>query len=291
MNIEGKSLLMLLCAACLLMLISCRSETPEVKLPDDFKDSPSKTELSVREDERPQPESSAPEPAADPVSAARGAYVRVLEDLLYRFTTPDGECWGPLDDENRAGFEDMSCNTFAVADVDGDGREELVLLTRPNIYAGYWGYVLDYDANLDHVRIQFEGFPSLTFYSNGALEKNDSHAQRVWTIDFWPHTLYRYLSETDSYERAGYVSAWEKDVSGGDLPRFPGEKDVSGAGILYYIDPPAEYLDTSENRVNMAVDQSLYLEWLEPILGDAAPLELGYLPLTAENIQQISPAA
>lgn len=37
----------------------------------------------------------------------------------------------------------------------------------------------------------------------------------------------------------------------------------------------------------MAVDQSVYLEWLEPILGDAKPVELEYLPLTEENINRL----
>lgn len=297
MSRKGKPLLALLCAACLFALASCRAETSETKRPDDapqsFHSSAPEAEPPVQTGETPQPEPSVPAPAADPAPAARGAYVRVLENLLYRSTTPDGECWPPFDEENCAGFEDMSRNTFALADVDGDGREELVLLTRPNTYIGYQGYVLDYDADLDQVRIQFEGFPSFTFYSNGALAEDDSHAQRVWTDDFWPHTLYRYLDGTDSYEKAGHVSAWEKEVSDRNsdtLPPFPIEKDISGAGILYYIDPSTEYLDSSANRVNMAVDQSVYLEWLEPILGDATPLELEYLPVTEENIQQITPA-
>ena len=37
----------------------------------------------------------------------------------------------------------------------------------------------------------------------------------------------------------------------------------------------------------MAVDQSVYLAWLEPILEGSQPLELEYLPLTEENISQI----
>lgn len=298
MNMEGKPLLVLLCAACLFTLVSCRAKTPEVKpssdSPQNFHPSSPETESPVRKSESPQPESSVPAHAPDPNSAARSAYVRVLEDLLYRFTTPDGECWPPFDDENWAGFEDMPRNTFALADVDGDSREELILLTRPNIYAGYRGYVLDYDTDLDHVRIQFEGFPSFTFYSNGTLAEDDSHAQGVWANDFWPRTFYRYLCETDSYEKAGYASAWEKEASDTNpdtLPPFPNEKDISGAGILYYIDPPAEYLGTNENRFNLAADQSVYLEWLKPILENSALLELEYLPVTAENIQQITPAA
>lgn len=293
MNIAGKSLLTLLCAAWLLTLVSCQAEAPEIRLPDDFNDSPTKAELPVEMGRIPRPESSTPAPTADPVSAARDAYVRVLEDLLYRCTTPDGEYCPPLDDESCAGTEDMSRSTFSLADVDGDGREELVLLIRPHVYAGYQGYVLDYDADLEHVRIQFKGFPSFTFYSNGALAEDDSHAQGVWTSSFWPHTLYRYLCETDSYARAGHVSAWEKEVSDSNpnaLPPFPSEKDISGAGILYYIEPRPGYSACNQQR-DMAVDQSVYLEWLEPILGDAAPLELEYLPVTAGSIQQIAPAA
>ena len=225
--------------------------------------------------------------AAVPDPEARAAYVRVLENLLNNSILPDNS-------DGTGIFSDMADNTFAVADVDGDGREELVLLTRPDIYAGYRGWVLDYYNNA--LVIQHEGFPSFTFYSNGAFAEDDSHAQGVWTDTFWPHSLYRYLPESDSYELAGHLSAWEKqvsDINPDSLPPFPTEKDKSGAGILYYIHPISsyEYLNTSESRVNIAVDQSVYLAWLEPILGDARPLELDYLPLTEENIAQIERSA
>ena len=225
--------------------------------------------------------------AAVPDPEARAAYVRVLENLLNNSILPDNS-------DGTGIFSDMADNTFAVADVDGDGREELVLLTRPDIYAGYRGWVLDYYNNA--LVIQHEGFPSFTFYSNGAFAEDDSHAQGVWTDTFWPHSLYRYLPESDSYELAGHLSAWEKqvsDINPDSLPPFPTEKDKSGAGILYYIHPISsyEYLNTSESRVNIAVDQSVYLAWLEPILGDARPLELAYLPLTEENIAQIERSA
>ena len=220
-------------------------------------------------------------PAAEPNAAARAAYVKTLEDLLYRNTLPDGTDYWP---------GDMEDNTFALADVDGDGREELVFLTRPNVYAGYRGYVLDYDADADRVRIQFDGFPSLTFYTNGALAEDDSHAQGVWTDTFWPYTLYRYLPETDSYELTGHLSAWEKETSDRNpdsLPLFPTEKDKSGAGILYYITPAEDMGPDFHGYSTEEVDQSVYLEWLEPIIGDAWPLELEYLPLTEENIETL----
>ena len=219
--------------------------------------------------------------AAVPDPETRAAYVRVLENLLNNSILPDNS-------DGTGIFSDMADNTFAVADVDGDGREELVLLTRPNIYAGYRGYILEYYNNA--LVIQHSGFPSFTFYSNGAFTEDDSHAQGSWTSQFWPHDIYRYLSGSDSYELAGHVDAWEKvmsDINPESLPPFPTEKDVSGAGILYYITPAEDLGPDFHGYSKDAVDQSVYLAWLEPILGDARPLELEYLPLTEENISRI----
>ncbi len=219
--------------------------------------------------------------AAVPDPEARAAYVRVLENLLNNSILPDNS-------DGTGIFSDMADNTFAVADVDGDGREELVLLTRPDIYAGYRGWVLDYYNNA--LVIQHSGFPSFTFYSNGAFAEDDSHAQGSWTSQFWPHDIYRYLPGSDSYELAGHVDAWEKvisDINPESLPPFPTEKDVSGAGILYYITPAEDLGPDFHGYSKDAVDQSVYLAWLEPILGDARPLELEYLPLTEENINRL----
>ena len=219
--------------------------------------------------------------AAVPDPETRAAYVRVLENLLNNSILPDNS-------DGTGIFSDMADNTFAVADVDGDGREELVLLTRPNIYAGYRGYILEYYNNT--LVIQHSGFPSFTFYSNGAFTEDDSHAQGSWTSQFWPHDIYRYLSGSDSYELAGHVDAWEKvmsDINPESLPPFPTERDASGSGILYYITPAEDMGPTFTGYSKDAVDQSVYLAWLEPILGDARPLELEYLPLTEENISRL----
>lgn len=218
---------------------------------------------------------------AVPDPDARKAYTHILENLLHNAILPDRT-------DSVSGFDNMTDNTFAVADVDGDGREELVLLTRPDVYAGYMGYILDHHDGA--LVIQHKGFPSFTFYSNGAFKEDDSHAQGSWTSQFWPHSLYRYLPETDSYEKVGHVDAWEKDVSDhpqSTLPPFPSEKDKSGAGILFYITPAGalgpEFTAYSEEPV----DQSVYLDWLKPYLGDARPIELNYLSLTEENIARL----
>ena len=236
-----------------------------------------------------QPLSDRREPAAPPAvdadSQARAAYTVVLEDMLWRDILPDGT---QVSEESMSGY--MFENTFAIADVDGDGREELVIRFTTALAAGYRSWVLDYDQSTDSVRIQYEGSPSLTFYTNGAMAENDSHAQGSWTADFWPHTLYTYRPEADSYEIAGHVDAWEKvvsDANPGNLPPFPVEKDESGAGILYYI-TPAEDIEPNFNGYSKdLVDRSVYLDWLEPILGDAQPLLLDFrtLPDAADYLR------
>ena len=269
-------LVALTCVVCLLCgnLVACQVTEPVSSSQGDISQPDSTQQMPDTPDETEQP---TPDASED----VRVAYVRVLEDLFYRSILPDGT-------DGTGSFHDMSENTFSLADVDGDGREELVLLTRPDIYAGFLGYILDYNNNA--LVIQHSGFPSFTFYSNGALAEDDSHAQGVWTDYFWPHSLYRYLPESDSYELAGHLSAWEKQVSDNNpdsLPPFPTEKDKSGAGILYYITPAEDLGQNFTGHSMETVDQSVYLEWLEPILGDARPLEMEYLSLTEENINRL----
>ena len=226
-------------------------------------------------------DSSAQEPAAPPAveadSEAREAYGQVLHRMLWENILPDGT---QVSDESISGY--MFDNTYAVADVDGDGREELVIDFRTAPTAGHRSWVLDYDNDAASVRTQYEGSSDLTFYSNGAMAEDDSHAQGSWTADFWPHSLYTYRPETDSYELAGHLDAWEKAVSDanpGNLPTFPVEKDKSGAGILYYITPAEDMEPDFIGYSKEPVDQSVYLEWLEPILGEAQPLELTFRTL------------
>ena len=216
-------------------------------------------------------------PAVEADPQAREAYTQVLEDMLWNNLLPDGT---QVSDESLTGY--IFDNTYAVADVDGDGREELVIYFRTVPTAGHRSWVLDYDKDTGSLRVQYEGCADLTFYSNGALREDDSHAQGSWIYDFWPHSLYTYQPDTDTYQLAGHLDAWEKRVSDENpenLPPFPGEKDESGAGILYYITPAEELGDNFTGYSKEPVDQSIYQAWLEPVLEAAQPLELHFRTL------------
>ena len=173
----------------------------------------------------------------------------------------------------------MAQNRFSVCDVDGDGREELILLYTTTIVAGERGFVYDWDEATGELRKQLEEFPLLTFYDNGAVMAGWSHNQGNGG-SFWPYFLYQYLPETDSYQQVGAVDAWDKALG---LEGYPDEVDASKTGFVYYI--------TTEGDITWdhPVDASQYQAWLAPYLGEARELSIPYVELTAENGFRLTP--
>lgn len=129
-------------------------------------------------------------------------YAATLRNLLYNHILPDGST---VEDTGEV------YSSFAVCDVDSDGREELVLLYDPGVMAGAIGYVMDYDRNTDEIYIQLEEFPYFAFLSNGNVKALSSHNQGDG--DIWPYSFYRYIPESDTYELVGYVDSKELQVN------------------------------------------------------------------------------
>ena len=210
----------------------------------------------------------------------RSLYVQVLKTLLDENLLP-----GEINDpggyigtvEER---EAMAENQFAVCDVDGDGREELVIQYNTAIMvAGMRALLYDTDEN-GGLRLQFSEFPNLTFYDNGAIQAGWSHNQGL-AGDFWPYTLYVYDPESDLYRDVGSVDAWSRDFQ---PQNYPADTDTSNSGFVYYV-----YRDMgTEYGVIHPVDESEYLRWREEYLAGAAELELPWQILTAEHIQTLT---
>lgn len=70
---------------------------------------------------------------AERASKTREAYADVLRNLLYNGSLPDG---------GEAELPITEYTQFAISDVDGDGKEELVLLYDPGVVAGEVGYII-----------------------------------------------------------------------------------------------------------------------------------------------------
>ena len=201
---------------------------------------------------------------------ARKIYAATLRNLLYSQILPDGE-----QTEMPVGISSQ----FAIADVDADGKEELVLLYDPGVTANSVGYIIGYDAETKNIYLQLEEFPAFTFLENSNLKALSSHNQ-TWG-EMWPYTLYQYLTESDTYKLVGYVYAEDKAIfdANGVLERYPSKVDISNAGIIYYVG--------TDTWGTFPIDEADYLKWLKANHGDATELEIEYLPLTEESILTI----
>lgn len=214
-------------------------------------------------------------------------YREVLENIYYN-------CKFPHYDEPIKNYDlDISDNEFAVYDVDNDGRDELIFMFTHTYTAGMTGMIYDHNSD-GNIFEEFIEFPSLRFYDNGVIEANISHNQGP-SGDFWPYTLYKYDNETDSYieiasvwslgrdiierqkeeaEKAGYEPYWE----------YPYEADTSNSGIVYII----ILSDDEYSSESHYVDITEYNAWHEQYIGGAELLELPFMKLTEENIENIS---
>ena len=214
-------------------------------------------------------------------------YHEVLENIYYN-------CKFPQYDEPFENYDlDISNNEFAVYDIDNDGRDELIFMFNDTYTAGMMGMIYDHNSD-GNIFEEFIEFPSLRFYDNGVIEANISHNQGP-SGDFWPYTLYKYDNETDSYieiasvwslgrdiierqkeeaEKAGYEPYWE----------YPYEADTSNSGIVYII----ILSDDEYSSESHYVDVTEYNAWHEQYVGDAKLLELPFMKLTEENIENVS---
>lgn len=244
-------------------------------------------------EERPVPEAD-PRPEAsitrEEDEARMRAYGKALWDMYLLGLRPDGEALERSDDLGPA-----EGNRFALADLNGDGAEELIVCWDQACMAGMQGLIYTYDYPEDALRLLLLEFPSMTFYENGAVTADWSHNQG-WAGRFWPYTLYQYSPDSGVYEEIASVDAWDLDCGQGDetlTDAFPRDADADGDGLVYYI-LTGEWYNASRTPMdgNLSgqlwgtdpVDGAALEEWLNGYTGGAEPLEIPYQPLTDVNI-------
>lgn len=220
------------------------------------------------------PAATAPAASQTDEAAVKEAYRAALNTFMSEHVFPDGiEC--AFDSAN-----DISGDSFAIFDVDGDGRDELIIVHIIAPMAGQTQYVLDYDVATHKFVVELSEFPALTFYDNGVVKAEWSHNQGLGG-DFWPFTAYKYDQASDTYKLIGMIDAWDKNMTDGDGDKYPVDIDVSGTGFVYYIMTNGEY------EKGEPVDVTEFNEWYAENLGNGLELEITYREMTAENIAGI----
>ncbi|MDD5908611.1 MAG: M56 family metallopeptidase [Clostridia bacterium] len=204
---------------------------------------------------------------------SRKRFGEILWNAYLKGELPDGS---KLD---WTSSKDAAENHFAVTDIDGDGKEELLLSWTNASMAGH-SFVI-FGCRQGAVYTQFSGFPSLRFYDNAAIEEDWSHNQG-WSGRFWPHYAYRYNPQSDLYEQVGFVEGWDKQVVS---EGFPDDIDADGDGLVYDVrSADADWTIGSRYEPERMMDGPAYEEWRQSYLNGSQEVEIGLIPLTEENI-------
>ncbi len=182
------------------------------------------------------------------------------------------------------GTENLSSENFAICDVNGDGKNELIIQRNSTYVAGQVERV--YSANGNELLAEY---PMTTYYDNGYAAAGWSHNQGVAGDRLWPYTLYRYDGSAGKYVQEAAVDGWDKSLRDTCLSYdetiipFPEDVDKDGDGFVYYIITEAGGYAPVYGE---PMDYTDYALWVSRYLG-ANVINVPYYPLTEENISLI----
>ena len=235
----------------------------------------------------PQPEPSpAPGPAPEPVpepepepasefaeynEKAEDAYRVALQTYVDLGILPGSEEYIPYSEYADGEWTDQ----YAILDIDGDGKVELVWRIAQTIMASMQENIYAYDEETGELVQELWAFPLCGYYRGGqAIQSGWSHGTGAEGPDFWPFNVYFYNEETDEYDFDGYCAQFclEAMEEMGWADRFPTESDQDGDGIVYEISN-----DTTGDLE--WVDEDGYQFWYENLFTLDPPLELPWKTL------------
>lgn len=238
---------------------------------------PSFPETQAQNDNAP---TNSPQPEATPIPllTQNQAYGKVLWDLYLQGLLPDGYKL------YHAGTEHAKDNSFAILDVDGDGKEELILLWTESAVADMVEIVFGYNDGM--IIEEIYEFPDMTYYDNGVIEDGWSHNQGM-AHEFWPFDVHIYDAEKDIYLPYGAADAWEKSYREVDYNGnpFPDDIDRDGDGVIYFLyhfSPDGDGRRLYNNE--QTVDGDEYESWRQSYLDQAERITVSFQQLTEENI-------
>ena len=296
-----KDIVLVLSLALLLTISACSTRNPDVEhtgieRPDqaESNDQSDKETETSGEEEVKEPEEEAvavgeSEEIAEPKENKNSPqlYAMYYNELMMISTYRIGPNDKYFNDGGRG--ENFSQNNFAVIDIDGDGRDELIFSFCFTDIGDMEEVIYDYDEKNNIFRTELEDiFVGTTYYRNGyvKVEASHNHTCDPETKGVWPYSVYKYDTETDSYKYLGNVGSWD----GLTYPTnhydeaFPGELDKDKDNLLFYVD----YSDTSTNKVDHTyMDREEFEVWEQAMFPDEYKIDIDYHHMTQEEIEKI----
>jgi hypothetical protein len=217
------------------------------------------------------------------------AYYDIVFNLCYNFIWPDGEVCAYT---YGSGY-DMQDNQFAIADVDGDGQEELIVCFMASSADEFRTSIYRYDEStgvcveeLQTAPRENPGkYPGMTFYDNGVISVYlSTNPGREVCETIWPYSIYQWNGKSKSYDYVGTLYGLDKQLAVKAGEEYPTAADTDGYGTVYYlVDDSA----TGQNADSKTMSRSKYESWYEKMFGGAAAKDITYLDMTDENINSI----
>ncbi|MCR4725051.1 MAG: hypothetical protein K5772_06425 [Clostridia bacterium] len=263
-----KIILALLLALALVFCAACTKDEPAQEPQEgtetENRDNPDATGSGAAQPEaEPQPE---PGPYAEYNAEAEKAFLQVVQTFAETGTLPSSE--DPI--EYLGSGDGDWTNRYAILDIDGDGKNELVLRVAQTIMASMQENIYAYDEETGGLVLELCAFPVSTYLCGGsAVQSGWSHGTGTEGPDFWPFNVYNYNEETDEYDFNGYCAqaCLEAMKEMGWEDRFPAEYDKDGDGIIYEISNDV----TGDLEW---VDEDGYQFWYNNLFGDEQPLDI-----------------
>ena len=211
--------------------------------------------------------------------ARKNAYLNAIRTFADQRTFPDGMAVGDVLEDSV--FRE---NQFAVCDIDGDGRAELLFKFQNGYMAECIERIYDYDASAGRLREELSLAPYTVYYTGGVIQENASHNHSC-DYEFWPYDLWRYDAASDTYSVGANVVGWNKseyptDYNGNP---FPDENDLDGDGEVFTI--------TLANGKSTTTDISTLNSWRSRVLKGCVEMQVPWTSLDSVSIDTYANSA
>ena len=273
-------------------------EEQEEQLPEDDKDASLEAaeapilEESVLDSTDAENEEDSAEESAEKAQALQEAKIRhyyggVLSLVITTKQLPDKitENWNHDESDSEVAIHD-----FALADIDQDGREELLIRCTIPPMNNMSEMVYDYNPISGKLKLELAWSPPPIYYDNGII-KSELHYNHE-AGELRPYTIYCYQSVCDSYMAVASVVDWNKalvDKWWTDDRPFPDELDTDGDGILYniyIIGEGEESYEYEDYKYNLTDFDEVFGKYTE----GAKELPIEYQPMEYESFADFTPA-
>ena len=187
------------------------------------------------------------------------AYYNAIKTLDTTGFLPDGRYCFAVEPDGRTDVErfrkQLECAhgpiRIAVADADGDGTNELLILIDGVCMADLDEYVYRYSEEKNGFELEFGSTAGFDYYENGVIKASPLHSMYSDYQDgFWPYSVYQYDENKKEFVEKVSVDQITNVPINSDA--FPEEYDKDGDGKVYII---------SQGESVAYMDEKEYLAW------------------------------